>query len=211
MTFAEARAQLVEELRRKGIQDERVLEAIGRTRRERFVPEALQTQAYEDRALPIGSGQTISQPFIVALMTEALELQGDETVLEIGTGSGYQAAIVSQLCSRVVTIERLPELSEVARRVLEAEGYTNIIYAVGDGTLGWPQHAPYDGILVTAAAPLVPPSLYAQLAPGGRMVIPVGDETSQELQVITRTAEGPRVRSLCDCAFVKLIGQEAWA
>lgn len=202
---------LSRQLQARGIRDLRVLEAIARTPRHRFLPPELRAEAYDDTALPIGRGQTISQPYIVALMTEALALSGEETVLEVGTGSGYQAAILSQLCRRVVTIERIAELSAAARGVLQEMGCSNIEFYVGDGTLGVPESAPYDGIIVTAAAPDVPQPLYDQLAPHGRLVIPVGDEQLQYLLLIRKTPAGPLREELCGCRFVKLIGHAAWS
>lgn len=211
MTVSEQQQALRKQLEAHGITDDRVLDVIERTHRDRFVPDELRDHAYDDSALPIGAGQTISQPYIVALMTQSLELEGDERVLEIGTGSGYQAAILAQLCAEVVTIERLPELSETARKILAEEGFTNIRFRDGDGTLGWPEFAPYDGILVTAAAPAVPEPLFEQLKPGGRMIIPVGDEDSQRLLCIEKQANGDAwSRELCGCRFVKLIGESGW-
>lgn len=210
MTVEQQQAQLKRQLEAKGITDPRVLEAIGSTRRDLFVPEEMRDAAYDDMALPIGLDQTISQPYMVALMTQSLELTGTERVLEIGTGSGYQASILSQLCAEVVTVERLAALSRQAQLVLQSLGYTNIEFQVGDGTLGCPQRAPYDGIIVTAAAPDIPAPLYHQLAEGGRLVIPVGDEYMQSLQVITKQLPEPRVRNVCDCRFVKLIGAAGW-
>lgn len=201
---------LRQQLEAKGITDSRVLQAVQHIRRDLLVPAALCSEAYRDDALPIGSGQTISQPYIVALMTQAAALSGGEKVLEIGTGSGYQTAILSQLCRQVVTVERLPELAERARQRLTELGYTNITYHVGDGTLGWPAEAPYDAVLVTAAAPQMPAPLYEQLKPGGRLVIPVGEESLQELQCIRRTEQGPDIQRLCNCRFVKLIGKAGW-
>jgi protein-L-isoaspartate(D-aspartate) O-methyltransferase len=203
-------ASLVQTLRRRGIIDERVLDAIASVDRARFVPAEHQPYAWDDNALPIAGGQTISQPYIVALMSEALELAGDETVLEIGTGSGYQAAVLCRLCENVVTIERLPELQDDARRVLAEIGCDNILFRTGDGTFGSPQEAPFDGVIVTAGAPDVPPALYVQLSEGGRLVIPVGPLEQQELVVITKTPGGPKRRSLCGCRFVKLIGEQGW-
>jgi protein-L-isoaspartate(D-aspartate) O-methyltransferase len=210
MAIEDQQLQLRWELEERGITDERVLDAIARTRRDLFVPEDVREHAYDDDALPIASGQTISQPYIVALMTQELRLTGDERVLEIGTGSGYQAAILSQLCHEVVTVERLADLSASARHILDQLGYTNIVYYVGDGTLGCPERAPYDGIIVTAAAPDIPPPLYDQLIKGGRMVIPVGDQWSQSLTLVEKTESGETTQELCGCRFVKLIGAAGW-
>jgi protein-L-isoaspartate(D-aspartate) O-methyltransferase len=202
------------ELRRglesRGIRDPRVLDAIQNTRRDRFVPSAVRRYAYYDDALPIGHGQTISQPYIVALMTQAAALAGEETVLEIGTGSGYQAAVLSRLCRRVVTIERIAELAEPAKQVLHELGVENVTFITGDGTLGCPEFAPYDAILVTAAAPDIPAPLYDQLCDGGRLVIPVGNEEMQELECVVKTPAGAEIHSLCGCRFVKLIGEHGW-
>jgi protein-L-isoaspartate(D-aspartate) O-methyltransferase len=202
---------LRETLERRGITDHRVLDAIQATRRDLFVPEALEYAAYEDDALPIGEGQTISQPYIVALMTQELRLTGGETVLEIGTGSGYQVAILAQLARRVVTIERIELLAECARCLLSDLGVTNVEYLVGDGTLGNPERGPYDRIIVTASAPVIPEPLYEQLKPGGLIVAPIGDEFSQELVVVEKTPTGPLVTPVCGCRFVKLIGEAGWA
>jgi protein-L-isoaspartate(D-aspartate) O-methyltransferase len=210
-SIPELARELRETLERRGITDPRVLDAIEETRRDLFVPESLQYAAYEDDALPIGEGQTISQPYIVALMTQELRLEGDETVLEIGTGSGYQAAILARLARRVVTIERLERLSERARRVLSELAVTNVEFLVGDGTLGNPERGPYDRVIVTASAPAIPEPLYEQLKPGGLIVAPVGDESSQELVVLEKTPAGPRFTPLCGCRFVKLIGKAGWA
>jgi len=208
--LARARVLLVDELRGQGIRDERVLAALGRVPRHRFVPPHLVPHAYEDRPLPIGSGQTISQPYIVALSTEALALGPGDRVLEIGTGSGYQTAILAELAGEVHTVERLPELSAGARERLAALGYRNVHFRVGDGTLGWPEAAPFDAILVTAGAPRVPRKLLEQLGPGGRMVIPVGGRWSQELTLVRREEEGFVHERLCPCTFVPLIGEEGW-
>jgi protein-L-isoaspartate(D-aspartate) O-methyltransferase len=202
--------RLSEHLARRGITDDRVLDAIAAVPREAFVPEDQQADAYEDTALPIGSGQTISQPYIVALMTEALRLTGDEKVLEVGTGSGYQTAVLCRLCREVVTIERLPELADDARAKLDAVGCHNVRYYVGDGTLGCPEEAPFDAILVTAAAPEMPAPLYEQLRIGGRLLIPIGDESLQTLMRIERRLPEPLVEDLCACRFVKLIGEAGW-
>jgi len=209
--WREEREDMVErQIRRRGIRDVRVLEAFRRVPRHLFVPPRYRDQSYEDHPVEIGFGQTISQPYIVALMTEALELRGDERTLEIGTGSGYQTAILAGLCRHVYTIERITELSSAARKVLERLGYSNVSYRVGDGTLGWPEEAPFDAIIVTAAAPSVPDSLKGQLGEGGRLVMPVGGRGGQDLIVLKRRGEGFRRERLCGCVFVKLIGQEGW-
>ncbi|MBM2824943.1 MAG: protein-L-isoaspartate(D-aspartate) O-methyltransferase [Dehalococcoidales bacterium] len=209
MDFEAERARLVESLR-AAIKDERVLAAMARVPRERFVPSEVRHLAYEDRPLPIGFGQTISQPYIVALMTQALELSGHEKVLEIGTGSGYQAAILAELARQVITVERVSPLAETARNVLDTLGYANITMHPAGETLGWPDEAPYDAIMVAAAAPRVPPDLLAQLAMGGRMVIPVGTVYTQELYRITRQEKKNKIENLGGCRFVALIGKGAW-
>jgi protein-L-isoaspartate(D-aspartate) O-methyltransferase len=210
-SIPELARELRETLERRGITDLRVLDAIEETRRDLFVPEALRYAAYEDDALPIGEGQTISQPYIVALMTQELRLEGGETVLEIGTGSGYQAVILARLARRVVTIERLERLSERARGVLSELGVSNVEFFVGDGTLGNSERGPYDRVIVTASAPAIPEPLYEQLKPGGLIVAPVGDESSQDLVTLEKTPAGPRFTPLCGCRFVKLIGKAGWA
>ncbi len=209
MDFAVERARLIEHLSRE-IKDRRVLEVMARIPRERFVPEESRHLAYEDIPLPIGLEQTISQPFIIALMTEALELTGTEKVLEIGTGSGYQAAILAELARQVVTVERLPKLADTARKVLDSLNYGNIEIQLSGETLGWPEEAPYEAILVTAGAPRVPPELIAQLAIGGRMVIPVGSRYLQELVKTTRQKRKNRMENLGGCRFVSLVGKGAW-
>ncbi len=209
MDFEAARTRLVEHLSAE-IRDKNVLAAMTRVPRERFVPPDEQSLAYDDRPLPIGLDQTISQPFIVALMTEALELTGSEKVLEVGTGSGYQAAILAELAQYVVTTERLPALAEAAKRVLDSLGYQNIEVHVAEETLGWLKGAPYDAIMVTAAAPRVPVDLLAQLAFNGRMVIPVGSRYVQELYRITRRRRKNIIQNLGGCRFVSLIGKDAW-
>jgi len=209
MDFGAARASLIEQLSAE-IKSERVLVAMARVPRERFVPKASQHMAYLDMPLPISEGQTISQPFIVALMTEALELTGDEEVLEVGTGSGYQAAILAELARRVITTERLPSLAEEARKVLSSLNYKNIEVHIAEETLGWPYEAPYKAIIVTAGAPNVPETLVNQLAIGGRLVIPVGSRYVQELYKITRQKKKNVVESLGGCRFVSLIGKDAW-
>jgi len=210
MSIVDEQHRLRRTLEERGVSDTRVLDVIEQTRRDLFMPEEIRSLAYVNDALPIGCGQTISQPLIVALMTQALALSGTETVLEIGTGSGYQAAILAKLCRRVVTIERLEELSLRAQRALTDLGYTNIEFRVGDGTLGCPELGPYDGILVTAAAPSIPEPLYMQLKPGGRLIVPVGDEYSQSLLSVERRDPEPRIVDLGGCRFVKLIGKAGW-
>ncbi|MEE8413475.1 MAG: protein-L-isoaspartate(D-aspartate) O-methyltransferase, partial [Dehalococcoidales bacterium] len=184
--------------------------AMSRVPRECFIPSSEQHLAYEDRALPIGLDQTISQPFIVALMTEALELTGNEKVLEIGTGNGYQAAILAELARLVITVERLPALAETARKILDNLGYTNIAGHLAQETLGWPEEAPYDAIIATAGAPCVPTELLDQLAIGGHLVIPVGSKQVQQLYKITRQKKKNKTRNLGGCRFVSLIGEGAW-
>jgi len=209
MDFEAARAKLVEHLSPE-IKDQRVLAAMACIPRERFVPPENQHLAYEDRPLPIGLDQTISQPFIIALMTQALELTGKEKVLEVGTGSGYQAAILAELSQLVITVERLAPLAETARKVLDSLGYTNIVVHLAKDTLGWPGEAPYDAIMVTAGAPRVPADLLAQLAIDGRLVIPVGSRYVQELYKITKRRRKNIVENLGGCSFVSLIGKDAW-
>ena len=200
------------DLEGRGITDPRVLEAMGSVPREAFVPSRCESVAYRDRALPISGGQTISQPYIVAAMTEALELGPEDRVLEIGTGSGYQTAILAELAGEVYTVERIQSLSDDARRILEDLGYDNIHFRVGDGTLGWPEESPYDAILVTAAAPSVPDSLTEQLDDaGGHIVIPVGSRGLQQLQRITRRGEDVETEELMSCRFVPLLGEEGWS
>lgn len=199
-----------EQLIPRGIRQREVLAAMRTVPRHLFVEEGLRGQAYSDWPLPIGEKQTISQPFMVALMTEALGLAGTEKVLEVGTGSGYQAAVLSLLAERVYSVEKISTLAARARRIMDELQCENVVIKVGDGTLGWPDEAPFDGIIVTAAAPEVPPALVDQLAPGGRLVIPVGTEFVQELIRVTNTPSGLRTKSLGGCRFVKLIGKYAW-
>jgi protein-L-isoaspartate(D-aspartate) O-methyltransferase len=207
--FAAARETLIAALRLE-IGDERVVEAMRRVHREEFVPADLRRLAYDDRPLPIGHGQTISQPLMVATMTEVLRLKGNEKVLEIGTGSGYQTAILAELADSVITVERVPELAESAAERFRRLGYTNITVHVAGPKLGWPEEAPYDAILVTAGAPRVPRVLVDQLGPGGRLVIPVGRRSVQQLLSVTREGDSLRVRRHGQCRFVPLIGDEAW-
>jgi protein-L-isoaspartate(D-aspartate) O-methyltransferase len=206
----ERQAMVHTQLACRGISDERVLEAMARVPRHEFVPEEWRTQAYEDRALPIEAGQTISQPFIVALMAQALALRGDERVLEIGTGSGYAAAVLSRLAAEVYTVERWPALAETAERRLHELGFTNVHVSVGDGTAGLPAYAPFDAIVVAAAAPWAPKPLREQLSDGGRLVIPVGGRDEQLLLRLTRTGTLARTERLSGVRFVPLIGAHAW-
>ncbi len=209
--FYLARNKMVDtQLIPRGINDPKVLEAMRKVPRHLFVDEALWSQAYGDHPLPIGHGQTISQPYIVALMTQALELKGNEKVLEIGTGSGYQTAILAEIVKRVYSVERIGALLMRARRILDKLGYKNIALKLDDGTWGWPEHSPYDAIIVTAAAPKVPEKLLEQLAPFGRLVIPVGDEYSQELQKYIKVDDHFIQESLGGVRFVKLIGEHGW-
>ena len=205
-----AKEQLLAEIR-LDVRDARVLAAMAHVPRERFLPEELRFYAYDNRPLPIGHGQTISQPLIVAMMTEALHLTGEEKVLEVGTGSGYQAAILAELAAEVVTVERIAELAEGAAVVLAELDYHSVRVHVAGETLGWPDDAPYEGIIVTAGAPAVAHSLLDQLAPGGRLVIPVGARDVQELLVVAKTGDGLSSRRLGPCRFVPLVGSGAWA
>lgn len=206
-----ARERMVQtQLVARGISDPKVLYAMGKVPRHLFVEEALQSQAYGDFPLPIGEQQTISQPYIVAFMTEALGLTGEEKVLEIGTGCGYQAAILAELAPEIYSIERLYTLASRARQILGSLRYFNVKIKVGDGTLGWPEEAPFDAIIVTAAAPGIPKPLLDQLAMGGRLIIPVGDRSSQTLDVVHKTPEGLEHDYRGGCRFVKLIGSYGW-
>lgn len=199
-----------EQLIPRGIADPQVIEAMREVPRHCFVDDALQSRAYGDFPLPISAGQTISQPYIVALMTEALGLTGSERVLEIGTGSGYQAAILSRLCSQVYTVERINVLLAGARRVFDQLRYFNIVAKLDDGTLGWPEHGPYEAIIVTAGGPEIPEPLIDQLADGGRLVIPVGDQHLQALQLLEKNEDGVQVRELEKVRFVDLVGEYGW-
>ena len=203
------RAELIKHLSTE-IRDKRVLDAMARIPRECFVPPEEQPLAYEDRPLPIGFDQTISQPLIIAMMTEALELTSDDKVLELGTGSGYQAAILAELARQVVTTERVPPLAKGAKEVLDRLGYTNIEVHLAEETLGWKRGAPYNAIIVTAGAPKVPDALLEQLAIGGRLIIPVGSRYVQELYKVTKHKKRNVVQNLGGCRFVSLIGKDAW-
>jgi protein-L-isoaspartate(D-aspartate) O-methyltransferase len=212
--YAKQRKKMVDsQIRSRGIRDERVLRAMEKIPRHLFVDEGLIDQAYSDSPLPIGEKQTISQPYIVALMTEALELKGGEKVLELGTGSGYQAAILAELADRVFTIERIAPLAQKARKLLESLNYYNVVFRVGDGTYGCREESPFEGILVTAGSPSIPRLLVEQLAIGGRLVIPVGGRYSQSLIKLTRLSENPddvKKEDLGGCRFVNLIGEYGW-
>lgn len=211
--FKELRHKMIkDQIAARGVHDVKVLEAIEKVPREMFVDPLTAALAYEDSPLPIEEGQTISQPFIVALMTQETQLQPQDKVLEIGTGSGYSAAILSQLCSHVYSIERHPKLAELAQQRLLQLGYKNVTVSVGDGTVGWNEHAPYDAIIVTAGGPQIPPSLLKQLAIGGRLIIPVGPslEHQQLLRVRREDAENYRYETIGAVRFVPLVGQEGW-
>jgi protein-L-isoaspartate(D-aspartate) O-methyltransferase len=211
MDFTAQRRDLIEHIRERGIADERVLAAIGEVPREDFVPEALHQHAYEDRALPIGLDQTISQPFTVASMCEALQLAGTETVLEIGTGSGYGACVLSRLAAWIHTVERLPDLADSARERIARLGFRNVSVHLGDGSLGWPDAAPFDAIIATAGGEHCPAAYFEQLAEGGRIVIPIGPTPRrQTLTRYTRLDGQVRVEPLGEYAFVPLIGADAW-
>jgi protein-L-isoaspartate(D-aspartate) O-methyltransferase len=201
---------VVEQLAGRGIKDERVLAAMRKTPRHEFLPEGIRGMAYHDGALPLGEGQTMSQPYIVALMTELLELKGEERVLEIGTGSGYQTAILAELSGKVFTVERVKRLADNARATLDRLGYRSVAIKVYDGTYGWKDMGPFDAVMVTAGAPDVPAPLIAQLREGGRMVIPVGERSGQTLLKIVKTPEGPVTQRSIPCVFVPLIGNHGW-
>ena len=205
------RHEMVEkQIRARGVSDPLVLAAMSKVPRHLFVPEEYANAAYDDRPLPIGHGQTISQPYMVAIMTETLKLQGNERVLEIGTGSGYQSAILAEIAGHVVTVERKKELQAEAARLLRELGYVNIEAVLGDGSKGYPPRGPYDGIIVTAGAPRVPGLLVEQLAPGGRLVIPVGNTFHQTLTRVTKGDGGNTTEGLEGCVFVPLVGEYGW-
>ena len=210
-SYATIRSRMVEEqLKPRGIRDELTLKAMYEVPRHLFVEEAMRARAYGDYPLPIASGQTISQPYIVAKMTELLQLRGHEKVLEIGTGSGYQAAILSRMCDRVYTVERINRLLADARKVFDQLRYYNIVAKLDDGTMGWQEHAPYDAIITTAGGPEIPPPLLDQLADDGRMIIPVGDQDVQELQLVTKEEGLVQVERMERVRFVDLIGKHGW-
>lgn len=209
--FARQRMLMVEQqLIPRGIRDPRVLAAFRKVPRHRFVGGEFQQAAYADHPLPIGEGQTISQPYMVACMTQCLELRSGDRVLEIGTGSGYQAAILAEICGEVYSVERIAAVSGKAGEILKELGYTNVHLLVADGTQGWAARAPYDGIVVTAGAPRVPPPLIEQLAVGGRLVIPVGGSWSQELMVMRKEEGQVTEEGVCGCVFVPLLGKHGW-
>ena len=209
--FAKARLKMVEDqITLRGIKDARLIAAMKKIPRHLFVEEALQSQAYTDHPLPIGEKQTISQPYMVALMTEALLLTGKEKVLEIGTGSGYQTAILAEMCEKVFSVERIRPLAVRARKLLYELGYFNVEIKIFDGTFGWMEESPFDAILVTAGSPDIPQPLVDQIAIGGRLVIPVGDAFVQDLFRVTKTEEGVKREDLGGCRFVKLIGKYGW-
>ncbi len=208
---AQWRQMVEKQISGRGIRDPRVLAAMLTVPRHAFIPTQFLAEAYNDQPLAIGNGQTISQPFMVASMTEALELSPEDRVLEIGTGSGYQAAVLSVLARAVYTVESLPELGEAARERLARMRYDNVRVRIGDGTLGWPEEAPFDAILVTAAAPLIPPPLAAQLADGGRLVLPVGPADTQDLLRIRRRGADLVTESFYQCRFVPLVGRYGWS
>jgi protein-L-isoaspartate(D-aspartate) O-methyltransferase len=209
-TYGGYRTRLVEQLRAQGIRDLAVLRAFADTPRHLFVPEAVRHRAYEDAALPIGTGQTISQPFTQARYLEALGLKGTEKVLEIGTGSGYQTALLAALAGQVFTIERVRNLAESAQAALRGAGVTNVSLLVGDGTLGWSAYAPYQAILVAAGGPEIPPPLVEQLAPGGRMIIPLGVKGAQTLTLLHRTSAGVQATPIGGARFVPLLGEHGF-
>ncbi len=210
-SYAALRERMVDQqIKARGVVDSRVLAAMRKVPRHLFIPPHLWDQAYNDYPLPIGEDQTISQPYIVALMTELLEIRETDRVLEVGTGSGYQAAILAELAAAVLSIDRVGGLAEQARQVLDSLGYINVRIRVGDGTLGWPEEMPFDAIIVTAGAPKVPRPLTEQLAPGGRLVIPVGDMWSQTLTCVRKTREGLKFEYHGGCRFVRLIGKYGW-
>jgi protein-L-isoaspartate(D-aspartate) O-methyltransferase len=210
MQYEKRMKQLVGELAAAGISDERVLKAFSTVPRHLFVPEPLAPRAYENTSLPLADGQTISQPLTVARMLQMLGLKGDETVLEIGTGSGYQAALLANLAARVFSIERIESLARRARRILDELNLYQVNIRLGDGTLGWSRYQPYDVIILAAAGPEVPPTLVEQLAPGGRMLAPLGDDNAQQLVLIRKTKNAVTREVVDPCRFVPLIGKDAW-
>lgn len=212
MKFDEMRNRMVEEqIIPRGISDKKVLEVFRKVPRHEFVSEEYKQNAYDDYPLPIGANQTISQPYMVALMTECLALKGGEKVLEIGTGCGYQTAILAEIAGQVYSVERFSGLSDTSKRTLERLGYRNFFIKTGDGTLGWEEYSPYDGIIVTAGSPGIPESLVKQLKDPGRLVIPIGSEFSQVLTVVEKSGANLKTTPVCGCIFVPLVGQEGWS
>lgn len=210
-SFSEARQKMVEnQLRKRGIRNEAVLKAMSRVPRHLFIDEKFKNKAYDDSPLPIDCSQTISQPYMVALMTELANPDRKKTVLEIGTGSGYQTAVLAELFGKVFSIERHQKLAEKAQKILRKLGYENVSIKVGDGTLGWPEKSPFDAIIVTAAAPDVPENLVNQLKPMGKLVIPVGPHFQQTLQLVEKRGDSYITRNICNCVFVPLIGKSGW-
>ena len=210
--YERKRRRLVDRMREKGIEDPRVLQAVQAVPRDRFVPESIRSRSYDDSALPIGHGQTISQPSLQALYLQVLEVGPNDKVLEVGAGSGYQTALLAEVAANVYAVERLPELTQRARAVLDELGYQNIALVTKDGTTGWSRYAPYDAILVAAASPDVPDALVDQLAPGGRLLIPVGDRGTQELTLVQKNEDGTlERRGITQCVFVPLIGRFGWS
>ncbi len=211
MDFPIERERMVEEqIRARGIKDELVLEAVKKVPRHQFVNESLVGEAYNDYPLPIPGGQTISQPYMVAMMTECLGLKGGERLLEVGTGSGYQAAVLAEIAYKVYSIERDPHLARMARELLSKLNYKNVVIKVGDGTLGWREFAPFDGIIVTAGSPVVPKPLQDQLKDGGRLIVPVGSSAFQNLMCVEKRGAKIKNRKICGCTFVPLIGDHGW-
>jgi protein-L-isoaspartate(D-aspartate) O-methyltransferase len=209
--YAPVREKMIQEqLLARQIRDTRVLEAMRNVPRHLFVPDDVKPNAYEDRPLPIGKDQTISQPYMVALMVQALELTGSEKVLEVGTGSGYETAILAEVSAEVFSIERFADLAVGAQALLTALGYRNVCIKVGDGTLGWPEHAPYEAIVISASSPQIPRPLLEQLRPGGSLVLPIGEEQLQSLVRLRKTTDGIKEEYLGECRFVKLRGAYGW-
>jgi protein-L-isoaspartate(D-aspartate) O-methyltransferase len=211
INYEKERGRMVDEqIAGRGVKDERVLAVMRKIPRHEFLPEGIRGMAYNDSALPLGEGQTMSQPYMVALMTELLGLKGAERVLEIGTGSGYQAAVLAELCQKVYTVERIKTIADKARATLDRLGYKSVAIKIYDGTYGWKEMAPYDAIIVTAGSPDIPAPLVEQLKEGGRMVIPVGDRYGQQLITVVKTAEGMITERSIPCVFVPLIGNHGW-
>ena len=211
INYEKERSRMVDEqIAGRGVKDERVLAVMRKIPRHEFLPEGIRGMAYNDSALPLGEGQTMSQPYMVAIMTELLGLKGTERVLEIGTGSGYQAAVLAELCQKVYTVERIKTIADKARATLDRLGYKSVAIKIYDGTYGWKEMAPYDAIIVTAGSPDIPAPLVEQLKEGGRMVIPVGDRYGQQLITVVKTAEGMSTERSIPCVFVPLIGNHGW-